>query len=326
MEASERPQLPFGEDAGDGSVRALDDRLVIERLEVDDARAARLVRDRAAAGRAAPETVRKAIEIGSRVLDSEETAANVDYVRRELEQGLGELDNRLGDTLEEGAEALATQIAAAFGADRNDSVQAQIKEIVCAETRQQREELMRTLTAEDGSNPLLAIQTRLGKAMLEAEERHRAEVERLRESHSKEARAMQGQVGELRKELARLLEREDADERVAEAEAAGTRKGRTFEELVHDAIDEIAQAQGDAAHHTGRHVQRVRRARRATPWSRSAAPLGAPVATIVFEAKNKQLSKNDAWTELNAAWASATPASPSSSSPARTRSRPGSRS
>ena len=39
----------------------------------------------------------------------------------------------------------------AFGADRNDSVQAQIKEIVCAETRQQREELMRTLTAEDGS-------------------------------------------------------------------------------------------------------------------------------------------------------------------------------
>ena len=100
MEASERPQLSFGEAAGDGSVRALDDRLVIERLEVDDARAARLVRDRGGRGARRAETVRKAIEIGSRVLDSEATAANVDYVRRELEQGLGELDSRLGDTLE----------------------------------------------------------------------------------------------------------------------------------------------------------------------------------------------------------------------------------
>ena len=41
-------------------------------------------------------------------------------------------------------------------------------------------------------------------------------------------------------------------------------------------------------------------ARRATPWSRSAARDGSPLATIVFEAKNKRLSKNDAWTELNA--------------------------
>ena len=252
MEASERPQLPLDEGPADGSVRALDDRFVIERLEVADARAARLVRDRAAAGRAPAETVRKAIEIGSRVLDSEETAANVDYVRRELEAGLGELDKRLGRTLEESAEVLAEQIAAAFGAERNDSVQAQIKEIVTAETRQQREELLSTLTAEDGSNPLLAIQARLGKAMLEAEERHRAEVERLRESHTKDARAMQGQVAELRKEIARMLEREDADERVAEAEAAGTRKGFTFEERVHEAIEAIATARGDLATHTRR--------------------------------------------------------------------------
>ena len=43
-----------------------------------------------------------------------------------------------------------------------------------------------------------------------------------------------------------------------------------------------------------------RAARRATPWSRSAAPSARRLATIVFEAKNKQLSKNDAWTELNA--------------------------
>ena len=103
---------------------------MIESLTVEDERAARLVRDRAQAGRPAAETVRKAIEIGSRVLDSEETAANVDYVRRELEDGLGELDRQLGGTLEQGAAALAERIAIAFGAERNDSVQAQIKEIV----------------------------------------------------------------------------------------------------------------------------------------------------------------------------------------------------
>jgi hypothetical protein len=298
MEASERPQLPFDETVGDGSVRALDDRLVIERLEVEDARAARLVRERAALGRKAAETVRKAIEIGSRVLDSEETAANVDYVRRELEAGLGELDKRLGGTLEESAETLAEQITAAFGAERNDSVQAQIKEIVTSETRQHREELLRTLTAEDGSNPLIAIQARLGKAMLEAEERHRAEVERLRESHANEARAMHGQVGELRKEIARLLEREEAEQRLADEAERGTAKGRSFEGLVHAAIEEIAAGHGDAAHHTGDELSEAGGKMGDTVVEVGAA-LGCALATVVFEAKNKKLSKNDAWTELN---------------------------
>lgn len=215
MEASERQQLDL-DSAATGSVRALGDRVVIESLTVHDERAARLVRERAQAGKPPADTVRRAVEIGSRVLDSEETAVNVDYVRRELESGLGELDRKLGGTLEEGATELAERIAGVFGADRNDSVQAQIKEIVAAETRQHRESLMQALTAEDGSNPLVAVQARLGKAMLDSEERHRAEVERLREANAKEARAMQGQVGELRKELARMLEREDAEQRVAD--------------------------------------------------------------------------------------------------------------
>ena len=69
MEASERPQLTFDEGpGGDGSVRAIDDRLVIERLEIDDARAAKLVRERVDAGHAPAQTVRDAVEIGARVL------------------------------------------------------------------------------------------------------------------------------------------------------------------------------------------------------------------------------------------------------------------
>jgi hypothetical protein len=299
MEASERPQLPL-DHGPSGTVRALDDRLVIEALTVEDARAAKLVRERAEAGHAAPETVRKAIEIGSRVLDAEATAANVDYVRRELEQGLGELDNRLGETLEQSAEALAEQITVAFGAERNDSVQAQIKEIVTTESRQQREELIRTLTAEDGSNPLLAIQARLGKAMLEAEERHRSEVEKLRESHVNQSRATQAQVHELKEHLARLLDKEESDLALEESERAGTRKGLGFEERVHEAIEAIASSRGDVATHTGGE-QAEGGGKKGDSLVEIGACDGSSQGRIVFEAKDKRLSKNAAWTELNTA-------------------------
>ena len=70
-----------------------------------------LVRDRAAAGRPAPDTVRKAIEIGSRVIEQRGDRGERRLRRREVEQGLGELHGRLGETLEEGAEALAERIA-----------------------------------------------------------------------------------------------------------------------------------------------------------------------------------------------------------------------
>jgi hypothetical protein len=307
MEASEKPQLEFGKGAGhagDGAghagetVRALDGRILIESLTVDDERAAHLVRERQQLGKPAADTVRKAIEIGSRVLDSEETAVNVDYVRRELESGLGELDRKLGGTLEEGATDLAERIAGIFGADRNDSVQAQIKEIVAAESRQHREALIQTLTAEDASNPLVAVQARLGKAMLETEERHRKEVELLRESHGKEARAMHGQVAELRKELALLLEREEGEQRIAEAEEAGTRKGFSFEERVHEAVERIAAARGDAASHTGGELAEGGGKKGDTLVELGACD-GPATGRILFEAKDKKLSKNQAWAELN---------------------------
>ena len=251
MEASEKPQLPLdgASTAPDGVVRALDDRLVIERLTVTDDRAARVVRERAEAGQEAVRTVQDAIEIGARVLDREAAAAEVDYVRAEFERHAADLREHLTRAHEAGQALLAEQIVEAF--DGDDSVQAQVREIVAAGTQQQTQDLIKLLTTEDGSNPLVAVQTRLGKAMLEAEERHRKEVELLREGHTKEARSMHGQVAELRKELARVLERDDADTRVADAEDAGTRKGFTFEERVHEALAGIAAVRGDVASHTG---------------------------------------------------------------------------
>jgi hypothetical protein len=298
MEASEKPQLPLDAPDGGGVVRALDDRLVIERLTVADDRAARVVRERAESGRAPADTVVKAIEIGTRVLDSEETAANVDYVRHELEAGLGRLRSQLGDTLEDGAKTIGEQIAAVFGAERTDSVQAQIREIVVARSQEQMEALMRSLTAEDSSNPLVAVQARLGKAMLEAEQRHRQEVERLREAYSKEARALQAQLGSVREEMTRLVEREAGDARVAAAEAAGTRKGFSFEERVHEALEGIASARGDVAVHTGGETAEGG-GKKGDTLVEIGACGGPAQGRIVFEAKDKRLSKNDAWAELN---------------------------
>lgn len=279
-------------------MRVLDDRLVVESLTVSDQRAARVVRERAEKGRKPAATVAKAIEIGARVLDSEETAANVDYVRHELETGLGQLHTKLGGTLEEGAKTISEQIAAVFGAERNDSVQAQIREIVSAGSNEQMQALVRMLTSEDASNPLVAVQARLGKAMLEAEQRHREELERLREAYSKEGKAMQEQLGSVREDMARLVEREAGDERVAEAEAAGTRKGLSFEERVHDALERIAATRGDAAIHTGGEAAEGG-GRKGDTLVEIGACDGPAQGRIVFEAKDKKLSKNDAWAELN---------------------------
>ena len=65
-------QLPLGEEQS--SVRALGDRIVIAGLTVADERAAKVVRERTEAGTPAAETVSKAIEIGTRVIDAEGTA------------------------------------------------------------------------------------------------------------------------------------------------------------------------------------------------------------------------------------------------------------
>ncbi len=86
MEASEKPQLPLDGAVSEGTVRALDDRLVIEQLTVTDERAAQLVRDRQKAGQEPARTVSNAIEIGARVLDREDSTAEVDFVRAEFER------------------------------------------------------------------------------------------------------------------------------------------------------------------------------------------------------------------------------------------------
>ncbi|HKJ36001.1 MAG TPA: hypothetical protein VKA36_05500 [Solirubrobacterales bacterium] len=291
MEASEQQQVDQLPLDARGAVRALGDRLVIESLTVSDERAARLVRERAEAGQDPAETVASAIEVGARVLESEGTAANVDYVKREFQESLGSLGTELGEALEEGTGELAEVIAATFGADRSDSVQEQIKTAVAEHVDKRISDLTGKLSAEDASNPLNAIQVRATTAMLEAEERHR-----------KETRAMQEQISGLRENLGRVLEKQEADDRVAEAEEAGTRKGRSFEERVHDALERIAEGRGDVALHTG-DVKGEGGSKKGDTVVEIGAAEGPCAGRIVFEDKDRQLSKNKMRDELNGAMA-----------------------
>ncbi len=302
MEASEKhpvDQLPL---QSGGAVRALGDKLVIEALTVNDERAAQFVRERAEAGHDPATTVASAIEVGARVLGNEQTAANVDYVKRELQDGLGSLNRELGETLEAGSSELAERLAGAFGADRSDSVQAQIKTMVGEHLDKRVGELTRLLSSDDASNPLVAIQMRATKAMLDSEERHRKQLTDIRESHSKESRGLQEQVAALREGLGRVFEKQEGDGRVAEAEEAGTRKGRSFEERVHDALEGLAEARGDLAIHTG-HVKGEGGSKKGDTVVEIGAAEGQCAGKIVFEDKDRQLSKNKMREELNGALA-----------------------
>jgi hypothetical protein len=283
MEASEKPQLTLDE----ASVRALDDRLVIERLTVTDERTARVVRERAEIGQPPAETVAKAVEIGARVLDSEETAVNVDYVRAEFERHAGALRRDLSKSLEEGDEQLAERIAASFDAGRDGSVPKEIEERVKHALGDQREALLKLFSTEDGANPLFDFKDAMVRVYRELGSRQQAEGEENRK-----------RIDELTRQIIELKERDEADRRVAEEAGRGTAKGFSFEERAHDAIERIAGLRGDVASHTGAEAAEGGGKKGDTLVELGAAA-GPSRGRVVFEAKDKKLSKNDAWRELN---------------------------
>ncbi|HMC06687.1 MAG TPA: hypothetical protein VKG89_04740 [Solirubrobacterales bacterium] len=262
---------------------------MIERLTVTDERAARVVRDRAEAGQEPARTVADAIEIGSRVLDREDAAAEVDYVRAEFERHAGALRERLGKSLEEGDRLLAERIAKSFDGSRDGSVQKEIDRLVSEALDQQRTALLRLFSADEGANPLHDFKGAMVRAFKALDSRQQAEGEENRK-----------RIAALTREIVELKKEGEADVRVAEAEEAGTRKGRTFEELVHAEVEAVATGHGDAAHHVGDETSAAGGKKGDTVVELGACT-GPTLATVVYEAKNRKLSRNDAWIELNAA-------------------------
>ncbi len=269
-EATAQPRF---EPPSDGIVRVLDDRLVIEGLTISDERAARVVRERAEAGQRPADTVtqggrdrrarpRQRGDRRQRGLRSRRAwpqprrgqpgarragrrrhrrADRAD--RRQLRPRAGRLGAGAdqGDRRRRGARA-------ARGPDRHAHRRGR---------RRTRSSRFRRGLGRPCSTPRSATAERSSCCA------------RRTEGGARDARPGRRAP----KEIARMLEREDADERVAEAEEAGTRKGFTFEERVDAAIERIAAARGRLRHphrrrgrrgrwQKGRHARRARSGRR----------------------------------------------------------------
>jgi hypothetical protein len=286
-------------------VKVIGDVLAIDGLVVEDGCAVRLVREREQNGQDPVKTVLDAVSIGARVLDREQAAANAEFVKTEFERAAGELNLQFTDRAREVAEYFNQRVEAVFGPENGHlqreleklfsdgssaSVQNRVRELVQETLTRSREDLVKRFTASDGSNPLADFKAETVRALHVAGQRqHESQQALLR------------QMSELEKQLQALrLEKEKLEEVEAEREK-GTAKGRSFEEQVAEAIDAIAVAQGDVAEAVGD----VRGATGKTGDIVVAigACSGPPRGRIVFEAKDRRLSRPGALAELDKAMA-----------------------
>ena len=120
-----------------------------------------------------------AIEIGARVLDREDVAAEVDYVRAEFERHAAELRERLTRSLEAGDEQLAERISQSFdgeprwiGAEGDRGARAGALD-------EQRTALLKQFSAEDGANPLADFKAAIVRAFRDLGTRQQAGEEAL---------------------------------------------------------------------------------------------------------------------------------------------------
>ena len=265
-------------------------RLTIHELTVEDEAAARLVREREQAGDDPVKIVGDAIEIGARVLDREQAAANAEYVRTEFEKAAQDLDRQFSDKARTVAEHFGEKVDEVFGEEGGQlakefeklfsdgstaSVQNRVRELVADMLVKSREDLVRQFSAADGSNPLANFKASTVRELGRM-------VERLNE--------MQEQVLALRAEKDKLEELDAERER-------GTAKGRSFEEQVAEAVDAIAIAQGDVADAVG--DQKGATGKTGDVLVSIEACNGPARGRIVFEAKNAKLSSPEARRELS---------------------------
>jgi hypothetical protein len=277
-------------------VEVLPDRLVVDGLVVEDECAVRVVREREQAGDDPAKTLTDAVEIGARVLDREQAAANAEYVRTEFEKTAKELDVAFTEKARTVAEHFGEKVDAVFAPEDGQlakeleklfsdgsaaSVQNRVRQLVAEALVKSREELVRQFSTADGTNPLADFKAATVRELKHAREGQEALVERL---------------GELQRELQALqAEKQKLEELDAEREK-GTAKGRTFEELVADAVDELALGQGDVAEAVGDTKGATGKTGDVVVCIDATA--GPARGRIVFEAKNAKLSTPEARKEL----------------------------
>ena len=291
MEAA--TSLPFAR------VHALHGRLSIEHLVVEDETAARLAAERDDPAR----FVVEAIEIGARVLDRELTGANTEFVRAEFERSARALDAAFGDRARGVAERLDQKVDEVFGPehghvtralqrhfgdDSSVAVQNRVRAVLGEVSVQMRDDLRRQLSADGDGNPLAVFQRT-----------HLAAARQIAGEQSEHLRAMNARLEAMRVEIAQLRAEKESLAQIAAVQQKGTAKGRTYEEAVAEALALLAAARGDDCEAVG--DLRGEGGKKGDVVVAIDACAGPARGKVVFEAKNKKLSRNEALDELDGA-------------------------
>jgi hypothetical protein len=275
------------------------DRVKIDGLVVVDDALVRLVQEEPE-----PEKiVTDAIEIGARVLDREQTAANAEFVKTEFEKVSRTVEAEFGEKARATAEQLGDRLDEVFDPDRGQlarlfdesfsegsskAVQNQIRDAVKDLLQASREDLVKLFASGDASNPLAELRARTIDEI-------RAADKRQREGHQ----VLVDHVHELEKQLQGLRDEKEKQEELARERERGTAKGRSYEEAVAEAVDRIASVHGDTADAVG--DERGSGGKRGDVVVGIDGCSGADRGRIVFEAKDSQLSKPRFYDELDSA-------------------------
>jgi hypothetical protein len=278
-------------------------RLVIQELHVDDECTVRVVGERERAGEDPVKAVLDAVEIGARVLDREQTAANAEYVKTEFERASRELERQFterarlvaehfGSKVDEvfGPESgrLARELEKLFGDGSAASVQNRVRELVGEALVRSREDLVQRFSAADGSNPLADFKEGTVRALRQAEERqHRTQ------------HALMERIAELEKQIVGLRDEREKQEAVGAERERGTAKGRDFEQAVAEELDALAISQGDVSDAVG--DVKGPGGKTGDVVVEIGACSGPARGRIVFEAKDRRLSRPAALEELDRA-------------------------
>jgi hypothetical protein len=277
------------------SVRVAGDRVVIDGLVVEDECAVRLVAESPDAAR----LMLDAIEVGARILDREQVGANADFVKAEFEKAARDLKSEFTDRAKGVADRLDEKVDEVFKADdgvvakmmakhfadeSSSAVQHKVKAVLDAVATQMREDVRKSLTSDSVDNPIVAIQ--------------RASLKVIRDNADQQAvglREMSARMEAMRIEVAALRAEKEKLVEVAAEREKGTAKGRTFEEVVHEALDRIALAQGDDCEAVGDFLEGTGKKGDVVVG----ACHGPARGRIVFEVKTSKLSRPKALEELD---------------------------
>ena len=272
--------LPFSR------IRTFNGELLVDGLRVDDEAAVRLVRELEERGEAPDRLVRQMVEVGARVLNREQTGAQADVVKAEFERLKSDFGERLNKVFGADEGHVARLLDKHFGDESSVAVQHRMRAVMTELAAQMREDMRKSLTADNEANPIVAVQ--------------RSSLKVVRDMANQQAAAqqlMQEELKAMRLEVAALkAEKEKLEEVAAEADR-GTAKGRTYEEAVFEALDGLAGAQGDDCDAVGDETGVG--SKKGDVVVAIDACNGPARGRIVFEAKDRRLSKKAALQELD---------------------------